>query len=272
MDSPIYAFTKGVQNLIKDTIIPEDAAQDALNWISQDARLKLVYGRKPIGAEGGVGSIGGVWIGYKTNGSRILFRKSLTKIQYFDGTTWQDIITGLTSAADYCFGNYSSLAGRFVFASGPDGLFKINTANPGSYVSLYDAARNDKGYFIIDKGRMIMWNCANASKTTLKLSYIDAQDGTVYTTVSGESTTSLTGTLGFKSGHATRNCLQVAITITGSGEVYTDNGDGTLTGSLGGTGTINYTTGAYTLSNSGVGTATYQWEDSNQKGITDFTF
>ncbi|HZS09111.1 MAG TPA: hypothetical protein VFD58_30030 [Blastocatellia bacterium] len=44
-----------------------------------------------------------------------------------------------------------------------------------------------------------------------------------------------------------------------------------MTGSLGGTGTINYTTGAYTLSNAGVGTATYQWENSNNTGITDFT-
>jgi len=33
---------------------------------------------------------------------------------------------------------------------------------------------------------------------------------------------------------------------------------GTFVGSLGGTGTINYITGAYTLSNAGVGTASYQ--------------
>lgn len=272
MDSPIYAFTKGVYNLIKDTIIPEDSAQDELNWITQDAKLKLVYGKKPIGAEGGVGSIGGLHVAYKTDGTKILFRKILTKVQYFDGTDWQDVITGLTSGADYCFGNYSSLAGRFVVISGVDGLYKINTANPASYVSLYDATKNDKGYFLINKGRLIMWNCANASKTTLKLSYIDGQDGTVYTTVSSEATTSLSGTLAFKSGHATRNCFGVQITITGSGEVFTDNGNGTLTGSAGGTGTINYITGAYTLSHSGVGTATYLWEDSNAKGITDFTF
>lgn len=36
-------------------------------------------------------------------------------------------------------------------------------------------------------------------------------------------------------------------TATDSIETFTDNGDGTLTGSAGGTGTINYTTGAWTL-------------------------
>ena len=61
------------------------------------------------------------------------------------------------------------------------------------------------------------------------------------------------------------------ITDTSSSEVFTDNYNGVLTGSLGGTGTINYTTGAFTTSQSGAGTATYQWEMSNNNGITDFT-
>lgn len=40
---------------------------------------------------------------------------------------------------------------------------------------------------------------------------------------------------------------------------------------MGGTGTINYMTGAYTVSNAGVGTVNYQWEMTNNKGVTDFT-
>jgi hypothetical protein len=44
-----------------------------------------------------------------------------------------------------------------------------------------------------------------------------------------------------------------------------------LTGSLGNTGTINYTSGAFTTTASGAGTADYQWENSNNNGITDFT-
>jgi hypothetical protein len=38
------------------------------------------------------------------------------------------------------------------------------------------------------------------------------------------------------------------------------------------TGTINYTTGAFTVTGqTGAGTATYQWEDSSAKGVTDFS-
>jgi hypothetical protein len=38
-----------------------------------------------------------------------------------------------------------------------------------------------------------------------------------------------------------------SLSITDGTETFTDNGDGTLTGSAGGTGTINYTTGAYSV-------------------------
>ena len=61
------------------------------------------------------------------------------------------------------------------------------------------------------------------------------------------------------------------ITDTSTGEVFTDDYLGNLTGSLGGTGTINYTTGAFTTSQSGGGTADYLWEMTNNKGVTDFT-
>ena len=136
-----------------------------------------------------------------------------------------------------------------------------------SYTDLTDAAKNFKGYIKIKYSRMMLWG-RNEDKTGLYGSYIDTQTST---TVSGEATSSLSGTLAFKAGGAKRTCFAVTITITAGGEVYTDDYNGNLTGSLGGTGTINYTTGAYTLSNPGVGTATYQWEDSTNTGIADFT-
>lgn len=270
----ILIFDKGVHNLLNPEQIPAEAMQDEKNWINQDGVLRLANGKVIVGTEGVAGEIEGLHTGYKRNGTKIRFRKISTKIQYWNTTTlaWTDIITGLTDGKEYCFGNYSSLAGAFVFASGYDGLYKINTANLASYCSMYVKGTNDKGRFIIDKGRMIMWDCADAAKTVLKLSHIDAQDADVYTTVAGEATGSLGGTLAFKAGGATRNCFALVITLTGTGEVYTDNNDGTLTGSLGGTGTINYISGVYTVSNAGVGTCTYQWEDSNDEGITDFTF
>lgn len=265
----IEQFKSGVHNLLPDEQIPGDAASDSENWLTIDGHIELARGRQLVGSAGGSGKVYGEHFGYKADGSTVHFRKIGTKIQYFNGTTWVDVITGL-SEADYVFSNYSSLAGAFVYITGPDGLFKICTANPASYATLYSAAKNFKGYGIIDRARMILWGRAE-DPSGLYGSYIDAQNSTVYTTVSGEATTSLAGTLAFKAGGATRTCFGVTITLTGSGEVYTDDFNGVLTGSLGGTGTINYMTGDYTLSNAGVGTAGYQWEDSNAKGVTDFT-
>lgn len=269
-DQGIALFKSGVHNLLDEEIIPTDAASNSNNWYTKNGRISLIPGKVSIGSTGVAGKITGEIFGYKVNGTKVHWRKAGTKIQYFDGTTWQDTITGLTSSADYTFSNYSSLAGAFTFAFGVDGIYKMNNANPGSYCSMYNSAKNFKGFGTIDKGRTLLWNRVE-DKTGLYGSYIDRQNSTVYTSVSGEATTSLSGTLAFKSGGATRNCFGVTITLTVSGEVYTDNYLGALSGSLGGTGTINYITGAYTVSNAGVGTAAYQWEDSNAKGVTDFT-
>lgn len=266
----INFFNSGVHNLLPDTVIPVDAASDEQNWFTQDGRIKLVGGRIPVGTEGASGLITGQIFGYKVDGSTLQWRKAGANIQYWNGSTWVTTIAGLTVAADYAFSNYASLAGTFTFAFGVDGIFKMHNANPGSYIALYDSTKNFKGRAFINKGRTILWN-RTQDKTTLYGSYIDAQNSTVYTSVTGEATTSLTGTLAFKAAGSLRNCFNVQITITAGGEVYTDNYDGTLTGSLGGTGTINYITGAYTLSAAGVGTAAYQWENSNVKGVTDFT-
>lgn len=270
MDYTIEAFTKGTHNLLNDELIPKNAASRSLNWITKDGKIELMRGRQSVGGDGATGKNYGEHTAYQANGTAVRFRKVETKIQYLNGSTWTDVITGL-SLADYVFVNYQSLAGAFVFCFGPDGIYKIAVANPGSYTSLYDAARNFKGYAFIDRGRTIMWGVAK-DLTGLYGSWIDGQNASVYTTVTGEARASVaSGTLAFKGGGATRTCFGVQITHTASGEVYTDDYNGNLVGSGGGTGTINYTTGAYTTNRTGAGTATYQWEDSNQKGVTDFT-
>lgn len=256
-------------------LIPKQASQDSLGWISTDGQIELCRGKIVVGAEEtATGYVKGEGWGYNVLGTRIHFRKINTRIQYYNTATslWVDIVTGLTDSAEYTFSPYQSLAGTFIYATGADGIYKIHTANPGSYSSMYDSTKNYKGKSMIVQSRMSLWD-AKGSLTTHFLSYTDsAQDSTVYTSVSGEATVSLGGTLAFKAGDAKRTCFLVVITLTGTGEVYTDNYDGTLTGSLGGTGTINYTTGAYTTSAAGVGTASYSWEMTNAKGVTDFTF
>lgn len=274
-DIPLYK--SGVHNLLPSEVIPKDAAQNEQNWYTQDGRIKLVPGKVVLGADGAVGAVYGGIFGYKVDGSKVQWRKIGTKIQYFDGTTWQDTVTGLTDGADYAFTNYSSLAGAFTFAWGIDGIYKFNNATPGSYCSMYEAARNFKGLAFIDKGRAILWNRAD-DKTGLYGSWIDNQRAVsgstgVYTTVTAEVVADVAaGTLAFKAGSAYRNCFNVVITDTSSAEVFTDNYLGVLVGSAGHFGTINYITGAFTISGqSGAGTATYQWENSNLRGVTDFS-
>lgn len=273
MNKKIKAFSKGIHNLFSDEIIPEDALSSAQGWITKDGQIELARGRALFGDIGTAGSCSDTHVGYKVNGTPVYFKKSGTTIKVLVGSTWTDVITGLTENADTSFTNYSSIAGNFTYIFSTDGIYKIVTANPTSYTSLYDSAKNFKGIAFIDKGRSILWARAK-DKTAIYGSYIDAQNSTVYTTVSGEALADVaTGTLAFKAGGATRTCFAVTITDTSSGEVFTDNYDGTLTGSISGTGTINYTTGAFTITGqSGAGTATYQWENTNNKGVTDFTF
>jgi hypothetical protein len=258
--------------LLPDEIIPKDAASDALNWLTREGRIELSYGRQTVGGAGASGKNYGEHVGYRADGTEVRFRKVNTTIQYLNGSTWTNVITGLTENADYTFANYQSLAGAFVYCFGIDGIYKIATANPANFASLFNSAKNFKGFGLIDKGRTILWGRAE-DPTGLYGSYIDAQNSTVYTTVTGESITAVeSGTLAFKAGGATRTCFGVQITDTSSGEVFTDNFNGVLRGSLGNTGTINYMTGAFTIAGqTGAGTATYQWEDSNAKGVTDFS-
>lgn len=203
-DHELSAFTKGVHNLLNDEIIPADAAQDEKNWYTQDGKLKLIPGRLRIGVEGPVGAVQGQIFGYKVDGTKIHWRKIGTTIQYFDGTTWQTTVSGLTASADYFFSNYSSLAGTFTFAFGVDGIFKMHNANPGSYSALYDSAINFKGFAFIDRGRTILWNRPE-DKTGLYGSRIDRQDSTTYQSVIAEligsgngSNKNFSGTLAFR--------------------------------------------------------------------------
>lgn len=269
---------QGIVNIPSDPeLIPQQASQDSLGWISTDGQIELTKGRLLIGAEETAStSVLGHGFGYTATGTKIQFRKQSTKIQYYNETTmlWVDVVTGLTEDAEYTFSPYQSLAGTFIYVTGVDGIYKIHTANPGSYCSMYDSTKNYKGYSMITQSRMSMWN-VKGSLTTHFMSYTDsAQDTTVYTSVAAEALTDVaSGTLTFKAGDAKRTCFNVRITDTSSGETFVDNYDGTMTGSLGSTGTINYTTGAYTITGqSGAGTVDYSWEMTNNKGVTDFTY
>ncbi len=282
-DHIIKQFNSGTHNILPDEVIPKDAAKDSLNWTTKNGAIELGYGRNIVGDRGTAGRTRNLGVGYKTNGQKVIYRKKGTVIQYLNGSTWTDIITGLSSSDDYVFPNYSSLAGAFTFACGSGGLFKFHNANPGSYIDLYDSAKNFKGKGIIDKGRMLMWGISN-DPTGLRGSFIDAQNSTVYTTVTNEvvgtgngSQTVFTGTLAFKGSNPKANCFGLSLNMNPSGITAVDDFNGIISGT-GVTGTINYVTGAFSLTfSSAVANLTqiritYQWENSNTKGVTDFTY
>lgn len=268
-------FKYGVVNTIEAQSIPDGAAADSLNWLTKGDTIELSRGSDVIGTENeGTGRITGVHVGYKADGTEVKFRARGAMVEYFDTVTddWVEIGTDILGAGasvdDVSFSNYSTNAGAQVWINSPNGTYiKIMTANPDSYTVMYDAAKNFKGNITIKQNRTWLWR-RNEDKTGVYCSYIDSL---AFTTVSAEATASLGGTLAFKAAGATRTCFGVQITITATGEVYTDDYNGVLTGDAGGTGTINYTTGEYTLSNPGVGTADYQWENSNSGGISDFS-
>jgi hypothetical protein len=285
-DNIIPQFLSGVHNLLSDENIPADAMQDALNWITIDGKIQLAYGKVLVGAEGLAGDVKGLWWGYRTDGIKVLYAKAGTSIRYLNTTVtpnvWTDVVTGLDANDEYKFQNYSSLSGAFTYATGAGGLFKFHNANLGSYLNMASTAANFLGKCLIDKGRMLMYGL-KTDPTGLYGSRIDAQNGTVYTTVTGETlatgdgvTTTFSGTLAFKGSNPLANVFGLQITTSPATVSITDNYNGIISGT-GVTGTINYLTGAWSLTFTTAPAVaqtvlcTYQWENSNSKGITDFT-
>ena len=122
MDKTIAIFKSGVHNLLDKEVIPSDAAADSKNWYTNEGKIKLIPGKELVGQSGAAGMITGEIFGYKVDGSKVHWRKRGTVIQYLNNSTWIDVVTGLTSTADYAFANYSSLAGTFTFAFGAPGI------------------------------------------------------------------------------------------------------------------------------------------------------
>jgi hypothetical protein len=254
----IKGFISGTHNLIQDEIIPDDAASDSLGWITRDGRIELMRGRQTLGGDGAAGKVYMLHVGYQADGTAVNFRKVGTTIQALVGSTWTNCITGLTEEAEYTASNYQSLAGAFTYFFGVDGIYKVSTASPTDFAAMYVEGTNFKGFGFIDKGRTLLWG-REEDPTGFYGSWIDAQDSGVYTTVAAEAQADVSsGTLVFKAAEDRRTCFAVELTVTTSGQVFTDDFNGVLTGD-------------FTTDDTGAGTADYQWEDSNAEGVTDFT-
>lgn len=272
-------FKHGIVSSIEERSIPRGAASSSLNWLTMGDKIELRRGMEFLGdvsQNAGSGKATGLKKATDALGVEVLFYTYGQKLKYFDRDTseWVEVGSDLLGAdadgEEISLEEYVTNAGNQVWVNSPKcaGYFKIMTANPGSAVDQYSSSKNYKGHIKIDTNSTFLWR-RPTDKTGLYRSYIDSQ---TYTTVSAEALTDVsTGTLAFKGSGAKRTCFGVQITVTGSGQVFTDDYAGTLTGDQGGTGTINYATGAYTTDDTGAGTVDYQWEDSTNGGIADFT-
>lgn len=278
-------FSHGLLNYLEPQVIPRGAAADSLNWLTQGSKIEIRNGYALFGATRNVGgSISGLFTAHKWDGTEITYRARGQKIEYYSTATadWVEVGSNLlgSSAAsdDVSFAEYFSQAGAQLWISSPNsGLWKILTANPGNAVSHYVSGTNYKGYIKITLNRMFAWAMLT-TKTTVFQSKVDPVS---YTTVTDESwgsgdgtTKTFTGTAAALSGKRTVFAIAQG---TGNPETWTDNYLGVLTGSAGGTGTINYATGAYSVTFNtapGLGVSlkfSYQWEDATSGGIADFT-
>lgn len=285
---PVKNFKYGIIDSVEQQSIPRGAASASLNWLTLGSKIELRRGYTLLGTtyNSGLGKITGLGVASKPNGTDIIYRTRARKIEYLDTNTndWveagSDILPADVVTAADPYGEDISIQ-EYINPTGPQvwfnsinaGPHKIMTANPGSVTSMYTLGTNYKGYIRIKSGRMYLWNRFGnpGNKTDLFASQLDTKADSDYTQIVAEVIAGASGTLAFKGGGARRICFQVVFTVTASGEIFTDNGDGTLTGSLGGSATINYTTGDYT--GVGAGTCTYRWaDDTAVKGIANFTY
>lgn len=282
LNYPVKNFKHGQINNIEAQSIPDGAASDALNFLTKGDKIELRRGSIVKGAEvAGSGSVTGLIVAHKADGTEVTYEKVGAKLNYLNPSTslWEEVGTNVFGAAaagdDASWAEYQTLAGAQLWICSPNSpvLLKIMTANPTDYADQYNSAKNYLGRLSIKLNRMMMW-ARTADKTGLYGSYIDNQ---IFTTVTAEAIGGAgarrTGNLAFKAGGAKRTCF--AVSFTDGTETFTDDYNGVLTGSAGGTGTINYTTGAYDITFAVAPgapvTSTYQWEDATNKGIADFT-
>lgn len=277
----VDTFDKGIIDELGDENIPASASSSSKNFFDLGDRIELVRGTRRLGDDNiGADKVLGVAKVIDTEGNEIAYKQIEDKLQRLDGETWVDVQTSdLVENEELAFTTYRSPAGSFLWYSSKNtGLFRINAANPDDYYDFYPdmGANQHRGKIITNTNRMWMWDILN-NETLLRLSYID--NDWPYDNVTNEvvdtgdgSTKTFNGTLAqdFIAGNA--------ILITDDTEDFTDDSNGTLIGDQGGSGTINYTTGEYSVtfntapSNSQDIKASYDYEDPTDEGIADFSF
>lgn len=287
--STFYGLNTAVRDI--KTLKP-GVSPDALNWLTgkeQDhIELRRGYARLGASEETGVGKVSGLGVGIRYDGVEVPWFSHGRKVKYYNVTTddtvevGSDLLPTGADGEDVWFRPYQGLSGSFMYLGSPNSsTYKIPAANPGSAVD--QSVSNFRfGVFHFGQNRAFAGQrngttAGNNDKTGLYISYIDKDQLSDFTQVTGEAvgssgSTNYAGTLAERTG--VRTVMYVAIKEAG-GETLVDDRNGNLVGNAGSIGTINYATGAYSVTFNhptvGAVTADYYYETATTTGVLDFS-
>ncbi|MFN3658180.1 MAG: hypothetical protein ACK4UO_13065 [Pseudolabrys sp.] len=297
MRIPDFTVSKfgGLNTAIKDTkTLRPGVATDAKNWLTAKFgdHIELRRGSALLGAtrNNGAGKITGLGVGIRYDGTPVIRRSRGRKVEYYDSVTDDWIETGsnilpvVADGEDCWFAPYSNLAGPHTYFGSPNsGIWKSPDANPGSAVDQsissfrFGSLRFGRGRAYA--GRRNGTTAGNKDDTGLYLSDIDKALLSLYTHTTGEAfgtgdgTTKLfTHNLAAVTG--VKTCMYPS--VTDGVETFVDDRNALMVGNLGGTGTVNYATGAVsvTFATAPLAAATitceYYTEDATSDGPLDF--
>ena len=287
---------KGLNTAITDLrTFGKGVSPDSKNFITgkfgDNISLRRGYALLGTTRQLGVGKITGIGIGTRYDGVQVPFFSYDRKIKYYDSATLDtieigtDLLPATASGDDVWFLAYQNLGGSFIYYGSPNSsIYKTPVANPESYV---DQSIVDYRFGIakVSQGSMFAGQrkgttAGNFDKTGLYKSYVDKALLSSYTPTTGEAygtgdavTQTFAHTLAVVTGKKTAMYASVTDTV----ETFIDDRNGNMVGNLGGTGTINYATGAVSVTFNTAPTAaqaitcSYYTEDSTANGILDFS-
>lgn len=295
MDYTIDKFY-GINTSVKDkkTLRP-GTSPDSLNWLTSKFKdsIELRRGYKRLGTDEvtGIGRVSGLGVATGYDGKQVVWYSHDRKVKYYDPETdntvevGTNLIPAVASGEDVWMREYQNLAGAFLyFGSENSGIYKIPVAHPGSAVD--QAVNNFRfGAFHFGLNRTFAGQrngivSGNNDRTGLYLSFIDKDQLSDFTAITGEAYgtgdgTEVTFAHTLDAAGAPKTVMY--ITVTDGTETFKDDRNGNLIGDAGGTGTVNYATGAVSVTfaaavtNSQAITVGYYHETATSEGILDFS-
>jgi len=279
-EKEVTLFKNGIINELDAETLPPGSASDSDNFLSLGDKLELARGQMQLGdSETDSGHVDGIGAGTDVEGNEYLYKYFKGKIRRYNsvGALWGDVVDfGSANAEDMTFSLGRTPAGAFLWASSPNtGLVRMNMANPDSYIDFYGAAADVwRGYCKIKSNALWMWQ-VNEFGAVFWRSHLG--DDYPYTAITLESYgTGSPPQKTFAHTTAQPHVVGRSVVITDSVENFTDNGNGVLTGDKGGSGTINYVTGAcsitFNTAPTGAITIDYSYEVPYTDGLADFGY